>query len=288
MKLSKLLFVLILLLIVSAIPSQAQEPLKLYDNFNAKFLNAAKWFGRDSLGSGMTILETVREIDQTMVLNNLVQRLRLALRVYGADIGGGSSAYTRLHFAQQPENITTILAILQVQGVAATGCDDSPTPTVARTRIYGYFFNSSVGTPPESGLNDVYAQINVRRRSNSTDLSGVMEIVGNVSQCDDAECNTTSSLGDVTLGTIGLRKKVKLRIAWDPDNDRFIFQKGSDQEIYIPYTVSETFSDTFPSFIGTKRLEILHQIPNCSTLSRPTARMDVLFDNVLVNESAVP
>ena len=275
MKLSKLLFVLFLLLIVSAIPSQAQEPLTLYDNFNAKFLDATKWFGRDSIGSGMTILEIVREIDRTVVLGRLQKRLRLALRTYGADIGGGSAAYTRLHFAQ-PENIRAIQATLEVQGVDATGCDGDPTPTQARARIYGYFFNLGESMP-DSGLNDVYAQINVRRRSTSTDPSGVMEVVGNVTRCDDAECNSTFSLGDVTLGTTGLRKKVKLRIAWDPDNDRFIFQKGLDPERYIDYTVS----DAFPSYIGNKRLEILQQIPNCATLPRPTAHMDVLFDNVL-------
>lgn len=285
----------VLILIVSAIPSQAHEPLVLYDDFETEFLDEAKWFGRDSLGSGMTILETVREIDRTQVYYRLNPwsdefpcltpgRLRLALRTYGNQASGGSvsSAYMRLHFSH-PEDIRTIQATLEVQGVHATGCGSNPAPTQSRVRIHGYFFNSGA-FPPDSGLNDVYAQINVRRRSNSSDPSDVMEVVGNVSRCEDKDCNGTFSLGDVTLGTVELGEKVRLRITWDPANKRFIFRKGWDPEVYIPYAVS----DAFPSWIGTKRLEILQQIPNCTTLPRPLAHMDVLFDNVLVNQSTVP
>jgi hypothetical protein len=287
MKLSKLLFVLFLLLIVSAIPSQAQEPLVLYDDFESEFLDGAKWYGRDTLTPGMTILETVREIDRTQVHKRLKPwgdelscfapgRLRLALRTYGTD----SSATARLQFAQ-PENIRTIQVTLEVQDVHATGCaNNSAVFTKSRVRIMGFFFNTQEPTPVDD-LNAVYAQIDVCRRSNSSDPSGVMEVRGAVTHVLETG---TADLGSVTLGTIKLGQKVRLRITWDPDNDRFIFRKGVDPEVYVTYTVP----DGHPPYYPNKRLEILEQVPICTDLPRPLAHMDVLFDNVLVNESAVP
>jgi hypothetical protein len=284
----------LLILVVTPVFSQAQEPLALYDNFNEEFFDVNKWFGSDLLDSGNTVDVFVRVIDRPQLravprpssdesATYANGRLRLANRTYrnlgSSDIGSANSQY-RLRFAHS-EAIKSIQATVEVQGVHLRQCYSSSEYPLTRARIFGYFFNT--GTPtPDSQLNDVYAHINVRQTMYNP--LGVMEVYGQVLQCLDQDCNSTTQLGRVDLGTMGLGEKVKLRMTWDPDNDRFIFRKGNLQA-YAPYTVSDAYP---PSTANNKSFNILHQLPNCSTSPRAYAYMDVFFDDVLVNQSAVP
>ena len=77
---------------------------------------------------------------------------------------------------------------------------------------------------------------------------------------------------------------VRLRVQWDRDNHRFIFQRDDDPEVLAPYTVS----DSAPPGIQVKLLDALHFVPNCTATPRPVAFIEALFDDVMVNESAAP
>ena len=76
---------------------------------------------------------------------------------------------------------------------------------------------------------------------------------------------------------------MRLRVQWDRDNHRFIFQRDDDPEVFASYTMS----DSAPPAIPAKSLDALHFVPNCQTTPRPMAFIEAWFDDVMVNESAV-
>ena len=150
----KILYSCCVLLILAVTPvfSQAQEPLSLYDDFNDEFLDGARWWGQDHVDGNMTLLESVRVIDRPQVKAGSGRpghqssppangRLRLANRTYRnpAFDTGTSLSNTRVRFSNT-ENITSIQATVEVQGVQARGCNSNPAATQARARIQGFFF----------------------------------------------------------------------------------------------------------------------------------------------------
>ena len=263
----------------------AQEPLVLYDNFQAKTLDPDKWFGGGSTDSGMVILEIGRQMKNESLLASKV--LNLSSRAYantGSD-DGSSSSNTNIFFADGSD-IKTIVVTVLVKKIQVPECTTNPYATDVRARIGGTFFNT--GTPtPGSFLNDVYAQITVGQVLNE-DTGSTLRVYARVYRCTNAECSTTAGIGErQDLGTAKVGKKVKLRLTWDPDNNQFIFQKGKGEESFVTYG----FSDANPpgaSNGGMKRLQIQEFLPNCTSDPRPVGYIEAVFDNVMVNESALP
>lgn len=105
-----------------------------------------------------------------------------------------------------------------------------------------------------------------------------------VFQCTDAGCSTTISLGFKGLGPINVGQTAKLLLQWDQVNHQFIFQRDDEPEMVIAYTVP----DTFPPSNPIKTLRASPGVANCTAEPRPVSFIDASFDNVLVNESAVP
>ena len=287
-----LLCSIVLIVVLTGIPAQAQvEPLVLYENFNAKskILDPEKWFGSESYNAGDRGLESGRQIKKEPLFQYM--GLNIFNRVYG-DTGsnsGVSTVYNRVIF-RNGENINSIKATVQAKKVQTTGCStNNPSVTRARARIGGFFFNTGPRTP-DIATNDVWATVYVGRSSDSTDPSNVLEITAEVFHCTNSDCSTGTIIGTQDLGTVKLNKKVTLRITWDPQNDQFIFQKGSDHEVYITYDTA-TYPEAFSPgalYGGFKRLDVVDNVANCTSLPRTIGFMDVYFENVYVNESAVP
>ena len=72
-----------------------------------------------------------------------------------------------------------------------------------------------------------------------------------------------------------------LRVQWDRDNHRFIFQRDDDLEVFAPYTLSDTAAPRG----RRKGLRIVYGAATCTT-SRPEAFIEALFGDVFVNEAA--
>ena len=264
-----------LLVVLAGVPAQAQESMVLYDNFEAKFIDPDKWSGAQS----GRLLEVVRETEGKAEARHLV----LVGRAFGrtSPIPGSSSGRVRLLFTN-PAAVTAIKAKVQVRKVEATGCPGNVTPTRAATRLSGFFFKTASVTPP-SGINDVMAFVRIERFSNSTDPEGVLQVRARVLHCADVDCIDGPLLHDSNLGTIGEKEETTLRIQWDQTNHEFIFQRDSQPEVFAPYEVSDALDPT----IQQKRLEIAHEVANCSDTAS-AAFMEVRFDDVFVNESPVP
>src|SRR5262249_1622653 len=95
-------------------------------------------------------------------------------------------------------------------------------------------------------------------------------------------CKASTWLHSRMLGPVRRREMATLRVQWDGDNHRFIFQRDDDLEVFAPYTLS----DTAPPGRQRKGLRIVYEVANCTPPSHPVAFIEALFNNVLVNASA--
>lgn len=263
----------VLFVVLMSVPTQALEPLVLYDDFNAKLLNPQKWFG---FGGGSGGLEFIRQIQ--------FNRLQLLSRCYGrTDSDTGTRLCNPGLSFPQPALVTAIAATFQVNEVQATRC---PTPGSAasdtRALLYGSFFNTATPTPGSS-LNDVVAQIYIARSSNSTDSPNVLGVGAIVYQCA-SNCSTNTILGSKGLGASNVGERVKLRMQWDQDMHRFIFQRDDAPEVFIAYSVP----DTAPPGAPGKFVQAASSVANCTATPRPSGFMSVYLDDVFVNVSAAP
>jgi hypothetical protein len=252
--------------------AQALEPLKLYDNFESPLINTEKWRG-GQFQTGGFYQELIRKTAPDE------HNLRLLNRSYGNTFSYGVNTLNlfRLEFTA-PSTITAIRARVQVRNVESTGCPDL-TPTLATAQILGFFFNSGPG--------DVIAGMAVRRRSDSTDPPGVLEIFYFVAQCSDPNCIQSPYLDSGVLGKVNTGEWVRLLVQWDNTSlpqHRFIFQRDSAAPKIIPYSVD----DSAPSGIQLKSIGADNFVASCTGFGKPVAMVDALFDNVFVNQSALP
>jgi hypothetical protein len=257
------------------IPGNA-ERLVPYDDFNATQIDPDKWFGGE-YGPKPRGAEAIRQIQDN--------RLRLVYRAYGrTDSDRGRSRNEFVLMFHNSAAVTAIKATVQVTDAAATSCPGTPpAATIYGAILAGRFFGTAPSTPG-SAANDVVATIGLERQSDSTDPPDVLRVRSGVFHCTNANCTAVSVLHRQDLGPVKLGEMVRLRVQWDRDNHRFIFQRDDDQKVLAPYTVS----DSAPPGIQVKLLEAVHHVPNCTATPRPVAFIEALFDDVMVNESAAP
>ena len=85
---------------------------------------------------------------------------------------------------------------------------------------------------------------------------------------------------------------VRLLVQWDPENDQFIFQRGVEAPQFVSYVgLGGMVTDTNPPGLPIKRIGVDNFVPHCTDAvasTRPVAKVDALFDNVFVNQTAIP
>ena len=258
-------------------PGNAEERLVTYDDFNATQIDPDKWFGGEYGPEPRSVsTEAIRQIQDN--------RLRLVYRAYGrTDSDSGWSRNQLGLIFPNSAAVTAIKATVQVTDAAATSCPGNREATSSVAMLYGRFFGTIPSTPG-SAANDVVATIRLVRRSDSTDPPDVLRVRCGVFHCANADCTAGSMLHFQDLGPVKLGEMVRLRVQWDRDNHRFIFQRDDDPEVLAPYTVS----DSGPPGDQVKLLVALNLVSNCTATPRPVAFIEALFDDVMVNESAAP
>jgi hypothetical protein len=269
-------WLLVSLLYLLGVPAYALERLVPYDDFNATHIDPDKWFGVQPGGPGT---EAIRQLQDN--------RLRLVSRSYGkTDSDSGRLPSELLLIVLNSAGVTAIKATVEVTDVAATGCPGNPEATVAVAGLIGLFFNTATRTPG-SRLNEVQAGIRIVRASDSSEPPDVLRAQSFVLHCvEERSCShldPRTKLHFQDLGPVKRGEMTRLRVQWDRENHRFIFQRGDDPEVFAPYTVSDTASGDVH-----KTLIVVHSVANCTTTPRPVAFMDASFDDVWVNESAAP
>jgi hypothetical protein len=266
-------WLLLSLLYLLGVPVYALESLVLYDDLNDAHIDPNRWSLVAGWGDAST--EAIRKIQD--------QRLRLVYRSYAkTDSDSERLSHGEALFFPNPASITAIQATVQVTDAMATGCRGNPNSTRSWASLNGSFFNTATPTPGSSE-NDVVAFIRLARASDSTDPPDVLRVQSLVLHCKEKwNCDTTLHFQD--LGLVKLGETYRLRVQWDRENHRFIFQRGGDPEIVAPYTVS----DTAPASNSRKTLALSQVVANCTATPRPVAFMDASFDDVMVNASAAP
>jgi hypothetical protein len=266
-----------LFVVLSGVPGYALERLVLYDDFNAAHIDPDKWFGVESGGPGT---EAIRQLQD--------HRLRLGYRSYAkTDSDRERLGHGQALFFPNPASITAIHATVQVADAMATGCRGNPKITQSGAYLSGFFFNTATPTPG-SQVNDVLAGIRLVRNSDASEPPDVLRAQSFVWHCmEERGCDPLdprTPLHWQDLGLVKLGEMSRLRVQWDWENHRFIFQRGGDPEVVAPYTVS----DTAPASNSRKMVAITQVVANCTASPRPVAFIEVFFDDVMVNASAAP
>lgn len=250
--------------------SQALEPFKIYDRFSDRPLDPARW------ADG----ERVREIRGAGVL-------RLMQRSYG--IGVADSGLTFQSWSSSlanPASITALRARINVTALETQACPSNPALSQARARIAGTFFNISTNPSPGSLLNDVFAQVRLVRQSNSTDAEGVLRVQGLLSLCTSADCNNAATIGLVDLGTVAIGTPTVVQLQWDQGGKTFFFAR--DNGAFAGTVSYGTLPDTSPPGSPFKQLSTRVDLPNCQSAPPVGSLVDARFDNVQVNQTALP
>jgi hypothetical protein len=257
-------------------PGYAAERLVLYDDFNTEYIDPSKWFGGEFSPAFPPVgTEAIRQIQDN--------RLRLMYRSYGP--AGADSGRLRSEFVlmfRDPAAITTIQATVQVTDLANTGCPGRFESTEAWANFGGRFFGNA--STPEGEVQDMVAFIGIMGKSGTTGQPDIVQARALVFYCSNRPCTSGTELYRKDLGPVMRGERVRLRLQWDRDNHRFIFQRDDAPEVLAPYAVS----DTNPPSSPVKLLDTMLFVPYCSAMPRPMAFIDASFDDVMVNESAAP
>jgi len=252
--------------------SQAQ--LVLYDDFNVKPINPAKWSGSEgSAGSAAPNTETTRKLAG--------KQLYIALTNWGrtdSNTGNAGNQGNRLAFTN-PVPVTTIQADVTVKSAKVVGCAVNTTSTRARAQVLGSFFND--GTSPGAG--DRTGDILVGIQSHRDTLTGD-EIVAFINRCTNAGCTTFTTSSSVVFTASWVQGAANtLRVQWDKPNKQFIYtlNPGGSQEQHI---LTYAFSDTDGPVVDFKQVGANNSAASClGPAPRTRATMKALFDNVMLN-----
>src|SRR5262249_5820725 len=241
---------IVVLVVLASTLAYAVEPLVLYDDFNARQLAQDKWVsGEEGAGTEPTV----------QLQDN---RLRLFNRIYGTtDSDHGKDAGSLFLAFSNSAAVTAIKATVQVNDVRAYGCPSNPLPTEAVTFLGGSFFNSATPTPG-SDVHDVWAAIGLVRNSDMRLPPAVffaLSLVGHCTTATTEPCKDSTLLHSRGLGLVKRGERVTFRVQWDRDNQRFIFQRDEELEVFAPYTLS----DTAPPGRPRKGLRIGYEAANC-------------------------
>lgn len=253
-----------------SVPSAHAAALVLFDDFSGGAISPYRWYGSESAQYGSSRAESRRAVASGS--------LRLEAKGYSDNYGNVGTSTTRnaLYFVKSPA-ITDIRATITMRTATAQACAGNPAPTLARARVFGFFFNAGY---PQAGseYGDVFAQVIVYRASNSTDAAGVMQVSANVGICTDDSCIGSTTVSSLSLGTAALNAPVDVQISWDKAHKQFTFQRNTDTPVSIPYT----YSDLQPPEGNVKRIEVANNLAQC-TGSRVFAYSGADFDNIMTN-----
>jgi hypothetical protein len=236
----------------------------LYDGFNGRLINPARWVSASSCGP--TSLECTQEIR--------AGALALRVRTYGGepDEFGGGSQFASSALALRTDRALAAMAIaahLQVRATSAAGCPTNADDAHGQALITGTFFNGGSGDPDD----DVTAYLQLDRYS--FEPEGQVRVGGFLSF-------QGQFFGNVELGLVDVREAVQVQLIWDAPGGRFLVRLfprvGPQVEAEMPYAMPVAGPPAAPQ----KTIQANVFVPNCSTGPQPFAEMDVRVEKVLI------
>jgi hypothetical protein len=268
-RICSLTFILIMLLVAVGLAQstggqkstqQLNCPQQVYDRFDGKWLDTAKWAPDTPTCYGS--LECVREIQNG--------QLRLAVRNFGStDWDSGVQWAGPILWFQNPNAVTSIEADITIRSFSGTACLTNDGTANGQAQIGGTFFNVGTGDPSD----DVFALLYI---SVDTSAPKTMSVNGWWGWKDQGDNKTLAQypIGTPLTGTF----------KWDKANHQFVArvkvkgQPGSGTEVVLPYWMSDTTPPAYPD----RRLVGVAFSVNC-TSGKTNAQVEARFDNVIIN-----
>ena len=261
-----LCFVLLVSLSHMLYAQQPSSNLALYDNFDERFLDPAKW--SPSFGAcGWHLLECVREIRD--------EKLRLAVRVYGTTSSNQDVQYgaSELHFSN-PTPVKGIATLLTVRRASSLPCPANTTlyNSHAHAILQGNFFNSGSGNSDD----DVQGLFIFDHAD--SDPQGVVT-VGAFMHWQG------QFFGFVGLGTVNVGQRVMAQLSWDQPHSQFVASwtdvlTGQTTQAFMPYSMADTTPPAFPD----KLIGVRTWAPNCLGTQMLVTDMETTFDKVWIGK----
>ena len=275
---SRYVIVVVLVLLGSGgiSPVQALEPLVPYDNFREPAIDPTRWVG---IGADLNVRDAIRVVQG--------KSLKLANRAYADTLSDTGDAGGVFGLAFWSFDLTGVQFRVAAQKLDVTDCSLSRASETTRAGagFRGRFF-STVAKSPGDLTGDVEVVIGIGKTGGPT--SGLNErplrVTAFYQRCDDTTCGARTTLAFHELGPIGLGDATILTVRWDQANHQFIFKRDLIFRVVSPYTVS----DSHPASLRGGIITLDRVVANCTTLPRPMVDVVATFDNVLVNQSAVP
>jgi hypothetical protein len=271
-KLFTVVFLLIIPLVLLGF-SGVSQALTLYDDFNVKPINPAKWSGtEDSAGPAAPNTESARKLAK--------QQLYITLTTWGrtdSNSGNAGNQGNRLSVTN-PIPVTTIQADVTVKSAKVVGCAANTTSSRARAQVLGRFFNDGTSPGPGDRTGDILAGMQSQRDSLTGD-----QILAFINRCTNANCTTfTTSSSVVFAGSWVQGVANTMSVHWDKPNKQFIYtlNPGGSQEQHV---LTYTFSDANGPVVDFKQVAAKNSAASCTAPPRANAIMKALFDNVMLN-----
>jgi hypothetical protein len=243
------------------------KPLVLYDDFNGRWIDPAKWRDWSDLQG---VRHAVIDLSPSYQGAGNNRRLRMFQRANSLTIGNQDVRWGWLGLqVPDPASITEISFVVLVNSAAISGCQSNPNTGGAWSGFVGRFFNYQGQEYGDAG--DVEVGLSVVR--DGTDARVPLRVDAHYGS-EDGSANEYQTLGFVPLG-----QTAKLRVKWDQPNHQFIFQLNQDPEVFMGYTIPEMS----PPNIPIKALWVGRGTPDCTTTPLASTMMDAYFDNVYVN-----
>jgi len=265
--------ILVVVLLTLALSKASDAQLALYDNFNSRQIDPAKWIGERSSPDGS---DANRREVAVQVVGEENRRLRISETVYSANtsnVGSGGDGFG-LGFAS-PNNVTSVSFTLTMVKDAPLSCAGNSGFGWGGAGFFGDYFNPT--GVYDGAIGDIAASVSVGRSSVEAPTS--ITASGAIILCNDRKCDNQGTLASQVLGSVPLGSTNTFSVTWDRPTHQFIFQMNNDAPVPLAYTVSDAFAPGLPD----KSLWVFGDVPHCTNKPRPSATIDALFDNVYVN-----
>ena len=266
--------VLIVPLLLLGFAGAGQAQLVLYDDFNKKPIDPAKWSGSEgSFGPLAPNTETARKLAG--------KQLEIDLTHWGrtdSNTGNAGNQSNRLGVTN-PGPITTIQADVTVKKASVVGCAANTTSSRARAQILGGFFNDGTSGGPGDRTGDILAGMQSHRDSLAGD-----QITAFITRCANAGCTVSNTVTFVNFAAIWVTGVPStMNTQWDKPNKQFIYtlNPGGSQEQHI---LTYALSDSAAPVVNFKQLAANNTAASCTAPApRANAIMKALFENMMVN-----
>lgn len=253
----------------------AHAQLTVYDDFSGTFVDKGRWRYATSWGADVWPYEGGFKISKG--------KLNFFSRAYGGDQSDTGTQNMRRQFflRNAPSDVTSIMASIQLLkgGNVITTCGNSPSET--RIFIGGNFFNMGLVAPVEgNATDDVGVFLALYRATNATYIpDGYMGVRGRVRHCTNEDCSTYVDLYETLFDNLLIKfgKKTTFRITVDKNANTVTFQVGKKVIDIYNYGVSDTFG---PGISNNKRIEMTHDLSNCTGGEKAIGWADILVDYV--------